>query len=149
MSKEVLLMADVAELGAEGDVVSVSDGYARNYLLPRKLAAPVSEATKRRLAKMRGQREANHQAELAGARELAAKIEKGSCTITVKTGADGKMFGSVTAAHIVDVLKSQGTDIGKHSLQLEAPIRELGVYDVKVKLHPEVQATVKVWVVEE
>ena len=149
MSKEVLLMANVADLGSEGDVVTVSEGYARNYLLPRKLAAPVSDATKRRLAKMQGQREAKHQAELAGARELAAKIEKVSCTITVKTGADGKMFGSVTAGHIADVLKSQGTIIDKHDLLLDAPIKDLGVYDVKVKLHPEVEATVKVWVVEE
>jgi large subunit ribosomal protein L9 len=149
MSKEVLLMTNVAELGGEGDVVTVSEGYARNYLFPRKLAAPVSGATKRRLAKLREQREAKHQEELAAARDKAAKLEKVSCTITVKTGADGKMFGSVTAAHIADVLKSQGTEIDKHSLLLETPIKELGVYDVKVKLHSEVQGTIKVWVVEE
>lgn len=149
MSKEVLLMADVSGLGSEGEVVTVSDGYARNYLLPRKLAAAVSEATTRRLAKMREQREAQHQTEIASAREMAARLEKVSCTITVKTGGDDKMFGSVTTANIVDVLKSQGVEVDKHSLLLETPIKELGVYDVKVKLHPEVQATVKVWVVEE
>ena len=149
MATEVLLMADVADLGAEGDVVTVSDGYARNYLFPQKLAAQVSEATRRRLAKLREQRESKHQAELAEARALAEKLEKASCTLTVKTGDDGKMFGSVTAAHIGDALKTQGIEIDKHSLLLEAPIKDLGVYDVKIKLNAEVQATVKVWVVEE
>jgi len=149
MSKEVLLMTDVAGLGSEGEVVKVSEGYARNCLLPQKLAAPVSEGTKRRLAKMREQREATHQAEMAGAREMAKKLAGVSCTITVKTGGDGKMFGSVTTTHIADVLKAQGIELDKHGLLLEAPIRELGVYDVKVKLHPEVEASVKVWVVEE
>jgi len=149
MSKEVFLMADVADLGAEGDVVTVSDGYARNYLFPKKLAAKVSEATRRRLAKLREQRETKHQAELADARAMAGRLEKVSCTLTVKTGTDGKMFGSVTSTHIADALKSQGIELDKHSLLLEAPIKDLGVYDVKIKLNSEVQTAVKVWVVEE
>jgi large subunit ribosomal protein L9 len=149
MSKELLLMADVAGLGAEGEVVTVSDGYARNCLLPQKLAAPVSEGTKRRIAKQRELREAQHQAEVAGARGMAQRLAGVSCTLTVKTGGDGKMFGSVTTTHIADALKGQGIELDKHGLLLEAPIKELGVYDVKVKLHPEVQASVKVWVVEE
>ena len=139
----------MAELGAEGEIVTVSDGYARNYLFPRKLAAPATEATKRRLAKMRGERETKRAAEIAGAREMAKKLEKISCTITVKTGEDDKLFGSVTTGHIADVLKTQGVDIDKHSLQLDAPIKELGVYDVKVKLHADVEGSVKVWVVQE
>jgi len=149
MSMEVLLMADVAGLGSEGDVVKVAEGYARNCLLPQKLGAPVSEGTRRKLAKMREKREAKHQAEVAAARELAKKLAGVSCTIAVKTGADGKLFGSVTAGHITDALKGQGIELDKHGLLLEAPIKELGVFDVKVKLHPEVQASVKVWVVEE
>ena len=149
MSKEVLLMSNVPGLGSEGDVVTVSDGYARNCLLPQKLAAPVSGATKKQLAKMREQREAKHQAELAGARAMAQKLASVSCTIPVKTGDDDKMFGSVTAAHIAEALKGQGIELDKHSLLIEAPIKELNVYNVKVKLHPEVEASIKVWVVKE
>ena len=149
MSTEVQLMADVKDLGAEGEIVTVSDGFARNYLIPRKLAAPATEASKRRLAKMRGERESKRAAEVAAAREMAKRLEKVSCTITVKTGEDDKLFGSVTASHIADVLKAQGIELEKHSLLLEAPIRELGVYDVKVKLSADVEGSVKVWVVQE
>jgi len=88
-------------------------------------------------------------AEVAAAREMAKRLEKVSCTITVKTGEDDKLFGSVTASHIADVLKAQGVELEKHSLLLEAPIRELGVYDVKVKLSADVEGSVKVWVVQE
>lgn len=149
MAKEVILMADVAGLGAEGEVVRVSDGYARNYLLPKNLAAPVTEATRRRLEKKRKEREA----ELATAREAAAgmvkTVESISCTIAVKTGGEGKLFGSVTAADIVTAVKGQGVAIDKHQVDLAEPIRELGVFNIPIKLHPEITATLKVWVVEE
>lgn len=149
MGTEVLLMADVKDLGAEGEVVTVADGYARNYLFPRSLGAPVTEATRRRLAKMRAEREAEQKAALEGAREAAARLEGVSCTIAVKTGEDDRLYGSVTAANIVDALKAQGIEIDKHSLALEHPIKDLGVFDIPVRLHPEVETTVKVWVVEE
>jgi large subunit ribosomal protein L9 len=149
MATEVLLMSDVANLGREGDVVKVADGYARNYLLPKKLAAPVAEATRRKLAKIRQQREANREAELASARELAAKLQGVSVTIAVKTGTEDKLFGSVSAASITDAVTAQGIELPKHAIQLEHPIKELGVFDVKAKLHAEVEATIKVWVVEE
>jgi large subunit ribosomal protein L9 len=149
MATEVLLMTDVKGLGAEGDVVSVSDGYARTYRLPQKLASAATEAAKRRLGKMRQDREAKRKEELAGATEMVRKLEKVSCTIPVKTGDDEKMFGSVTAATIIEALKGQGIEIDKHQLMLDNPIKELGVFDVKVKLHPDVQASIKVWVVEE
>ena len=143
------MMADVKDLGAEGEVVTVADGYARNYLFPRSLGAPVTEATRRRLAKMRAEREAEQKAALEGAREAAARLEGVSCTIAVKTGEDDRLYGSVTAANIVDALKAQGIEIDKHSLALEHPIKDLGVFDIPVRLHPEVETTVKVWVVEE
>jgi len=149
MASEVLLMADVAGLGSEGQVVKVADGYARNCLFPRHLAAPVTEATRRRLAKLQRERESARQAELKDARELAARLEKISCTIAVKTGEDGKMYGSATVADVAGALKEQGVALDKHQILLEQPIRELGVFDVGVKLHPEVRATVKVWIVEE
>jgi large subunit ribosomal protein L9 len=146
---EVLLMADVADLGSEGEVVNVADGYARNRLFPGKLAAPVTEATKRRLAKIRQDRETARKLQLDEARDLAAKLEKASCTITVKAGGDGKLFGSVNTGTIADALKAQGIVIDKNTLVLDAPIKELGVFDIKVKLHAEVEGVVKVWVVEE
>lgn len=149
MAKEILLMADVADLGSEGDVVSVTDGYARNYLLPRKLGAPVTDATRRRLVKIREEREAGKKAELEAAKARAGKLANVSCTIAVQTGEDDKMYGSVSDAQIADALKEQGVEIDRHALVLDDPIKELGVFDVAIKLHPEVEASIKVWVVEE
>lgn len=142
-------MADVADLGAEGDVVTVADGYARNYLLPKGLAAPVTEATRRQLAKIQRDRNAQEKAELEAAQQMVAKLNDVSCTITVKTADDEKLYGSVTAGDIADALKEQGLDIDRHSLILEAPIKELGVFDVGVKLHHDAEAKIKIWVVEE
>lgn len=142
-------MADVAGLGAEGDVVRVADGYARNYLLPRKLAAPLTEAARRSLEKKRRQREVQLAGEKAGAEELLKRIEQVSCTITVKTGAEGKMFGSVTAADVLNALKAKGFELKKHQVDLPEPLRETGVFNVALKLHPAVTGAVKVWIVEE
>jgi len=149
MAKELILMADVADLGAEGDVVTVADGYARNYLLPQKLAAPVTDATRRRLAKIRVQRESEQKLQLNAARELAAGLQKVSVTIPAKAGENEKLYGSVTTAEIAEALEKQGVKLDRHCLVLDAPIRSLGVFEVKVKLHAEVEAAIKVWVVEE
>lgn len=149
MATEVLLMADVVDLGGEGDVVTVADGYARNYLIPKKLGAPVSEATRRRLEKIRREREVTKKAEVAEAKAMAARLEGVSCTIPVKTGKDEKLYGSITAADIVEVLKAQGVELEPQALKLEEPIKELGVFDVEVGISADVKAAVKVWVVEE
>ena len=149
MSKEVILMADVPGLGKEGDVVRAAEGYLRNYLLPKNLAAPVTEATRRQLEKKRRERDAQVVETKNQAAALAKSLEQVSCTIPVKTGEGGKLFGSVTVADILAVLKTQGIELSKHQVQLEEPLRELGVFNLPVKLHPEVQATLKVWVVEE
>lgn len=149
MSIEVLLMSDVRDLGDEGDVVTVADGYARNYLFPKKLGAVVTEATRRQLAKIRETREAERKEQLAVAGEKAKKLSGVSCTIAVKTDDEDKMYGSVTAVDIAEALKAQGVEVDKHDLVLDKPIKELGVFDVNVKLDKEVEAAVKVWVVEE
>lgn len=149
MAVEIQLMADVKDLGTEGQVVRVSEGFARNYLIPRKLGAPVTEASKRRLAKIQKQREALRKEATEKDRTLAAAIEKGSYTIPVKVGEGEKIFGSVTSNDIVKALQSQGFEIDKHAILLEAPIRELGVYEVKVKLQTDVMAVLKVWIVQE
>lgn len=148
MDREVLLMADVADLGSEGDVVKVSEGYARNYLLPRKLVAPVTAATRKRLEKIQKEREVVRKAELEAAKEMATKLEKVSCTIPVKAK-DEKLYGSVTVNDIADALKANGVQMDKQKILLAEPIKELGVFDVKVRLHADVEATIKVWVVEE
>lgn len=149
MAIEVLLMADVSDLGEEGDVVNVADGYARNYLFPKKLAAVVTSATQRQLVKMREQREASRAARKKEAMARAEKLAGVSCTIAVKTDTEDKMYGSVTAGDIIEALKAQGVELEKNALLLEKPIKELGVFDVNVKLDKEVDAVIKVWVVEE
>jgi large subunit ribosomal protein L9 len=149
MTVEAILMSDVKDLGAEGDVVSVADGYARNYLFPRKLAAPVTEVTRRQLEKIRRERNAAREAELATSQSLADKMAQVSCTIPVKVGEDDKMFGSVTTSDIAATLEIAGVEIDRHKIVLAEPIRELGVYDVAIKVHPEIEVTIKVWVVEE
>lgn len=149
MAKEVILMADVQGLGSEGDLVKVADGYARNYLLPQNLAAPVTEASRRRLQKKRKEREEQTVRERESAQKLAQVVEQTSCTIAVKTGEEGKLFGSVTSQDIAEALKAQGITVDKHQIDLPGPIRELGVFNVPIKLHPEIQATLKMWVVEE
>ena len=149
MSTEVILMADVPGLGAEGEVVKVHEGYARNFLLPKSLAAPVTGATRRVLEKKRKEREAQVAQDRDAAQALAKTIEQVSCTITVKAGGEGKLFGSVTANDIAEALKAQGVVLERRLIELAEPIRELGVFNVPVKLHPEVQAVLKIWVVEE
>lgn len=149
MAVEVLLMADVTDLGSEGEIVSVSDGYARNYLFPKDLAAVATEATKRRLEKIRRERESALEAEIAEARTLAEKLAQVSCTISVKANEEDKMFGSIGRQEIVSSLAAQGYEFDKEAVELDDPIKELGVYDVQMRVHPAVECTIKVWIVEE
>lgn len=148
MSKEVILTTQVEGLGIEGDVVNVADGYARNYLLPRKLAAKVSPSARRQLEAARQKRLQELAKDLEDARQLSEKLAAVSCTIAVKTH-DGKMFGSVTATDIAKNLEGQGIQIDRHAIRLEQPIKELGVSDVRLVLHPEITQKIKVWIVEE
>jgi large subunit ribosomal protein L9 len=148
MAKEVFLLSKVESLGNEGDVVSVADGYARNYLLPRGLAAEANDAARRRLTKLQEQRSAAAAGALKKARALAEKISSLSVTIAVKTREDDKLYGSVGAAEIATALEDQGIEVDRHALQMETPLKELGVFDVKIKLHPEVEGSVKAWIVD-
>lgn len=149
MVTEVLLMTDVVDVGAEGAVVRVADGFARNYLFPNDLAAPVTEATRRRLEKKRRESEALRKVQLEEAKQLAARLAGVSCTIPSKTSEGEKLYGSVTVAEILKSLSAQGITLDASCVKLEKPIKELGVFQVDVKLHPDVMTTVKVWVVEE
>lgn len=149
MAVEVLLMDAVPGLGIEGDVVRVADGYARNYLFPRGIASEVTEGKKRQIEKKRIVRLELMKKEQAVAEELAKKFESLSCTIAVKTSEGGKMFGSVKAAQILEKMTEQGITLERNQVKLAAPLHELGVFDVEISLHPEVKATLKVWIVEE
>jgi large subunit ribosomal protein L9 len=149
MAIEVFLMKDVPNVGTEGQVVSVSDGYARNFLFPRKMAAPVTKAAVAKLAKLKQARDIEKQAILDAARRMVDRLSNVSCTIAVKTSGQDKLYGSVTAVEIAENLKTQGVELDRHIIMLENPIKELGMYNVPVKLHPEVETTLKVWVVEE
>lgn len=149
MAPELILMADVEGLGLEGQIVKVSEGYARNYLIPRKLAGPVTNAALKRLKKNQLEREARQQKDRESAEALARSIEQLSCTIPVKVGENEKLYGSVTVGDIAEALKKQGLEIEKRRILLAEPIRELGVYTLKIRLHPEVEPALKVWVVGE
>lgn len=149
MSKQVILMAEIDGLGREGDVVTVADGYARNYLLPKKKAAPVTSATRKQLEKLQEERKEREAQEQAAAQELAARVDQSSVTIAVKAGPEGKLFGSVTLGDILSAVAEQGLTLDKNQVKLDEPLRELGVFNLPVKLHPDVEATLKVWVVEE
>ena len=149
MAKEILLMAKVDGLGIEGDIVRVADGYARNFLFPKGLAAVVTEGKKRQIEKARQERLAEMAKEIDAAKELAAKLAEASVTIAVKTAESGKLFGSVDATLIAEKVNEQGFSLDKALFVLDEPIKEIGFFDVKLKLHPEVQAVVKVSVVDE
>lgn len=149
MAVEVLLMAKVDKLGIEGDVVRVADGYARNFLFPKGLATEVTEGKKRQIEKKRQERLVEMKKELEASKVLAEKLSEMSCTIAVKTGGDGKLFGSVNAAMVAEKLKEQGLELDRSVIDLSESIKELGFYDVAIKLHPEVEATLKVSVVDE
>lgn len=149
MSIEMILMQDVKDLGTAGQIVKVAEGYARNFLVPNKMAAPVTEGNRRQLAKLQAQREIERKAQKEKALDIAAAIQKGSYTIPVKVGEGDKLFGSVTSGDIIKLLAAQGFELDKHAVELEQPIKELGAYDVKVKVGLDVETLIKVWVVQE
>ena len=147
MSTQIILTALVENLGAEGDTVTVADGYARNFLIPKGLAMPATPGNLRRVESLRKKREASLAAQLEGAKSTALQLVKQSYTITAAAGEDGKLYGSVTSSDISEALKKEGVEVDRRKIVMEHPIHELGVYDVDVKLHPEVATKVKIWVV--
>ena len=149
MSTEVVLSKDVSDLGKEGDIVKVTEGYARNYLLPNKLAALSTGLARKKLEKIQRDREARREQEREGAQVLAGKLANVSCTINVKVGENSQLYGSVTTADIVAALAKQGVTLEKNQVTLTAPIKALGAHAVTLKLHQDVDVSIKVWVVEE
>jgi large subunit ribosomal protein L9 len=142
---EVILTHNIVGLGGESDQVKVAAGYARNYLFPQGLAIPLTGANKRRLEALKQRRAEREAHELNTMTELSKSISKLLCVITVKTGEDGKMFGTVTSGMIADQLKTQfDISLDKRKIHLDQPIRALGEHEVELRLHPDVTSTLKV-----
>ena len=142
---EIILTQDVKALGKRGEIVKVSDGYARNFILPKKLGL---EATKQNLYDLKMQKAAEEKKQkeiLEEAKGLAKKIEELTIIVSIKMGEGGRTFGSVSTKEIAEAAKKQhNLDIDKKKLQLSDPIKNAGTYDVAVKLHPQVTAKMKV-----
>jgi large subunit ribosomal protein L9 len=142
---EVILIHNIVGLGAESDQVKVAAGYARNYLIPQGFAIPLTGANKRRLEALKQRRAQRESDELNHMNELARSLAKLIAVVTVKTGEDGKMFGSVTAGSIADQLKNQfEVALDKKKIHLDQPIRTLGEHEVELRLHHDVVTKLKV-----
>ena len=146
---EVLLVKPVDGLGGEGDQVKVRAGYARNFLLPRKIAVPLNAANRKHVDSLKKRRAEREQQELSGAQEVAKKLEKTSLAFAVKTGEGGKMFGAITAQDIYEKLVASGLEIDKRKIHLFNPVKTLGKHEVKIKLHPDVSVDLPFDVVSE
>jgi large subunit ribosomal protein L9 len=141
---QIILQEDVEKLGLRGAVVDVAEGYARNYLLPRKLAIPASKNNLNRLEKIRGSLAKKTATERDSAQKLAEMLAGVSITLTRKAGENDQLFGSVTSADISEALAAQGFTVDKLKITLEPPIKLIGEYQVPAKLHHEVTANIKV-----
>ncbi len=146
---KVILLEDVEKLGRAGEIIEVKNGYARNYLIPRKLAIP---ATGKNLAQLEHQKRIIQAKQLRlrkTAQALKEQIEKLSITIPCKVGESDRLFGSVTAMDIAQALKKEGIEIDKRWIKLQEPLKNLGVYTVPIHLNQELEANLKVWLVKE
>ena len=147
---DVILRQAVEKLGQPGDVVKVSAGFARNYLLPRGIAYAATAGNLKRIAQEKARLQAAEDERRGGAQGIATRLETVSLTFSARVGEEGKLFGSVTAADIAEQLHAQGFDmIEKRQIDLHEPIRALGVYRVPVRLHADVKPEIKVWVIKQ
>ncbi|MDT8903284.1 50S ribosomal protein L9 [Anaeroselena agilis] len=144
---KLILQQEVKNLGKKGDVIEASEGYARNYLLPRKLAIPATAGNVNAAQQQKENEARKAKRILDEARLHAAQIAKLQVTVAVKTGEGGRLFGSVTSKDVADALKNQhGLDLDKRKIELKDAIKALGAYPVTIKLHPEVSAQIEVQV---
>jgi large subunit ribosomal protein L9 len=146
---KIILKQDYESLGKVGDIVEVKDGYARNFLIPSQIAL---QASPQNLKKFEEEKKRTHIKEFKDKRvaeQLVEKLEDVSLTAAVAVGEEDKVFGAVTSQNIAELLKAKGFDIDRRKIQLEEPLKALGVYEVPIKLHSEVEAKIKVWVVKE
>ncbi len=145
---KVILIEDVEKVGSMGEIINVKDGYARNFLFPRKLAKVATDSNLKIIEEIKKKKALVLVKEKKNMEALKEKLALVSCTVSVEAGDDDKLFGSVNAQDIAESLAQEGYDIDKRKITIDEPIKKLGVYHVSVKLHPEVTADVKVWVVK-
>ncbi len=146
---KVILRKDIETLGNVGDIVDVKDGYARNFLIPRKIAYTALNGNLKALEDEKKSIARKSEKELHSAEKLSTELEKVSVTIPVQIGEEDKIFGSVTTQMISDALKEKDFDIDKRKIEIEESIKTLGIYNANIKIHSNVSVSIKVWVVRE
>ena len=146
---KIILKQDFESLGKFGEVVDVKDGYARNFLIPRQIAIHANDRNMRLLEQERKRLEVKQSKEKRSAADLAKTLEPVSLTATVAVGEEDKVSGAVTSQDIAELLKAKGFEIDRRKIMLDEPLKALGVYEVPIKLHSEVEAKIKVWVVKQ
>ena len=145
---KVILIEDVKKLGSMGDIVQVKDGYARNFLFPKNLAKLATDSNLSIIEEIKKKKIQALLKEKKEAELLKEKISLVSCTISIEAGEDDKLFGSVTSQDVAEAFEQEGFSIDKKKIILEEAIKKLGVYHISIKLHPEVTAEAKIWVVK-
>jgi len=146
---KIILKKNVENIGNAGDIVTVKDGYARNFLIPKDLAVEATRSNLKIAEELKKNVDRKKTAAVDKARRMAEKLKNISLTTSVAAGEDDKIFGSVTSQTIADLLAEKGFEVDKRHINLSEPIKALGVYDIPVKLHSEVTAQIKLWVVKE
>lgn len=145
---EVILNKDIEKIGKAGVVVKVKDGFARNFLIPNKLAIPSTSENLRRLEREKLRKNIEEEKVKKEAEEIKSRLEGFSLTIPALTQEEDKLYGSIGPNDLAEALKEEGFEVEKNSISLDEPIKALGIYEVPVKLHPQVLAKLKVWIVK-
>jgi len=145
---KVILISDVPNLGKIGDTVNIQKGYGRNFLFPKKLAIPLTSGAVKHAEFIKKQKATKSEKILLTSKSLADKLEGISVDIPVEISEEDKIYGTVSSAMISDALKEKGFDIDKKFIEIEAPIKSLGVYNVSIKLHETIEPKIRVWVVK-
>jgi large subunit ribosomal protein L9 len=146
MPTQVILTQDIETLGQQGETVTVKDGYARNFLIPRALAIAATKGNLKRAEELKRKRAEQAAKELEAAKAFAEKLAALQISLSIQVGEDGKAFGAVTAQDIADALKKQGVEVTRKQIELERPLKQLGEFEVKVRLHAELAAPIKITV---
>lgn len=145
---KILLKQDYANLGSSGEVVDVKSGYARNYLIPNRIAMPLTKGNLKVFEEEQKRAEMQVRREEFESEDLAKKLEKVSITATITVGEDDRIFGTVTNQNISDLLKDKGFEIDKKIISIDEPVKALGIYPVTINLHKNVETKIKLWVVK-
>jgi large subunit ribosomal protein L9 len=146
---QVILLENVPSLGKAGDLVKVSDGYGRNYLIPKKMAILATEKSLKMVEHQKREVQRRVEKSKKDAEKMAQQIQNLSCTFTRTVGESGKLFGSITSMDIENYLKENGIDVDRKKIVMEEPIKNVGMFTVPIKLSAEVTAQLKIWVIQE